>query len=393
MANVLSAYNPTFFAQEGLVALHKALGMAGRVYRGHDDSQSARQYGDTITIRVPGAFTAQDAPSSAQDINASSISLQLNIWKEVKFSLTDKELAFSQQRIINEHIVPAAYALADKIDQMVVDKWKDVPYQTSWTNTATVSDITTGFRAKMFANKVDFSNPAKLHCMLDGTIEGELLALQAFAQAQGSGAAGVETQMKGHIGQRYGFNFFANQNAPTVTSQAIADAVGANVGGSAIGATTMNVNGLTASASLKAGDIMVVTGHTQQYVVTADAAIDGTGAATVSFYGTPFVQGGGLESAVTASTVVTFTPTSGSGGTKNVSLAFHEGAFALGVAKLPDFMDGQGIRVSSILDEDTNLSLRARTWADGNNSKFYVALDILCGIKTLDGNKACRIVR
>lgn len=393
MANVLSAYNPTFFAQEGLVALHKALGMAGRVYRGHDDSQNSREYGDTITMRVPGSFVAQDAPSAAQDVNASSISMQLNIWKEVKFSLTDKELAFSQQRIINEHVVPAAYALADKIDQMVVAQWANVPYQTAWTNTATVADITTGFRAKMFGNKVDFSNPAKLHCMLDGTIEGELLALQAFAQAQGSGQAGVETQLRGHIGQRYGFNFFANQNAPTITSPTIADVTGANVGGSAIGATTMNVSGLSIAAALKAGDIMAVTGHTQQYTLAADATADGAGAATVTFYGSPFVQGGGLEAAVLAAAVVTFTLTAGSGGTKNLSLAFHEGAFALGVAKLPDFMDGQGIRVSSILDEDTNLSLRARTWADGNNSKFYVSLDILCGIKTLDGNKACRIVR
>jgi hypothetical protein len=41
----------------------------------------------------------------------------------------------------------------------------------------------------------------------------------------------------------------------------------------------------------------------------------------------------------------------------------------------------------------SRLALRARTWADGNNSKFYVAFDILFGLKTLDGNKAVRMRR
>ena len=83
----------------------------------------------------------------------------------------------------------------------------------------------------------------------------------------------------------------------------------------------------------------------------------------------------------------------GSGGTKDIGLAFHEGAFALAVAKLPDFMSGQGVLAHTATDPDSNLSLRARTWADGNNSKFYVAFDFLGGIKTIDGNKAVRLTR
>lgn len=396
MANVLSNYDPIFYAQEGLVALHKALGMAGRVYRGLDDSQSAREYGDTINIRVPGSFTAQDAPSTAQDINAANVSLKLNIWKEVKFALTDKELAFTQQRIIQEHVVPATYALADKIDQMLCARWVDVPWQSGWSSPAVVTDITTGFRKQLFNNKIDFSNPAKLHAMLDGSTEGDLLALQAFAQYQGSGDAGVATQMRGYLGQRYGFNFFANQNVPSVTSPTVADLAGAinNVAGYAAGATTISFDGVTISVTIPAGTIVQVTGHTQQYALTADAVVDGTGAvAAATIYGSPFVQGGGLEAAVADNTVVTLVLPAGSGGTKSVGLAFHEGAFALGVAKLPDFMDGQGVRVFTAVDEDTRLSLRARTWADGNNSKFNVAFDILAGILTIDPNKACRLPR
>lgn len=395
MSNVLAAYNPIFYANEALTALHNALGMARGVYRGLDDTNTGREKGDTITIRVPGAFTAQDAPSSAQDIGASNVSMVLNIWKEVKFALTDKELAFTQQQIIKEHVLPATYAIANKIDQLLFAEYVNVPWSSTWTNTALVADITTGFRKKMFLNKVNFDDPSKLHAMLDGATEGDLLALQAFSQYQGAGPQGVDTQVRGYLGQRYGFNFMASQNIPNVTSTTIADLAGAfnNGAGYAAGITTGNVDGMTVSVTIPAGSIMVVTGHTQQYVLTADLVLDGGGAGTATWYGTPFVKGGGLEAAVLDNAVVTFQLAAGSGGTKDIGMAFHEGAIALGVAKLPDFMNGQGVMASTATDPDSNLSIRCRTWADGNNSKYYIAFDFLGGVKTLDGNKACRLLR
>lgn len=391
--NALGAYNPIFYANEGLEALHKVLGMAGTVYRGLDDSNSGRQYGDTITMRVPASFVALDAPSAAQDTTTSSISLVLNIWKEVKIVLTDKELAFTQQRIVQEHVVPAMYALADKMDQLVFAEYVNVPWTSNWTSTATVADITTGFRKRMFLNKVPFNNPGKLHVALDATTEGDLLALSAFSQHQGAGPDGVNTQMNGYLGQRYGFNFFASQNVPTVTSGTVADLAGTITNNTSAGIKTMAVAALTISVTLPVGTIMQVSGHTQQYVLTTAMVVDGAGAGTAVFYGTPFVQGGGLEAAVVATQVVTFILAAGSGGTKDIGMAYHESAFALAVARLPDFMDGQGVRIHTATDADSRLSLRARTWADPNNSQFYIAYDILAGIKTLDGNKAVRLPR
>ena len=394
MANTLSSYNPIFYAQEAQTALEKALGLAGRVYRGYDDSSTARTRGNTIDITVPGAFSAQDAPSSAQDITASNVQITLGSHKEVKFTLSDKELAYSSERIINDHIRPAAYALADKIDQDIAALFKDVPWYTDFSAPAAVGDITTARRI-LFDNKVPLADEANMHFMASGQIEKELLDLQAFSQFQGAGQAGADTQMRGYLGTRYGFNFFANQNAPSVTSATVVDLAGAvnNGAGYAAGIKTMAVDGVSISAALKAGDIMVITGHTQQYVLTADATADGAGAiASLSFYGSPNVQGGGLEAAVVDNQVVTFVLSGGSGATKVNSLAFHRNAFALAMAKLPDFMDGQGVRVfATPVDAASRLSVRARTWSDPNNSKFYVALDCLYGVKTLDGNKAVRV--
>jgi hypothetical protein len=385
VSNTLSTYNPIFYAQEAILALHKALGMAARVYRGYDDSQSSRQYGDTISIRRPGVFTAQNAPSTAQAITASSIDLKLDQHKEVKFTLTDKELAYTSQRIIEEHITPAAYALADQIDQSLAGLYTGVPWITDFTAPAVVPDITAA-RARMFKNLVPQDNPAMLHAMVTGDVEGELLNIAAFTQHQGSGEAGVTAQMRGYLGSRYGINFFANQNVATHTSATVADVAGAinNGAGYAKGATTINFDGVTAAAEFKKGDVLTITGHTQRYVLTADftASSGAVTGATIE---------PGLEAAVVDDQVVTVTLSGGSGTTKAQNLFFHRDAFALGMARLPDFMDGQGVRVFSIADPVTNLSLRARTWADGDASSFYVALDCLYGFRVLDGNKAVRV--
>jgi hypothetical protein len=126
MANTLGVYNPIFYAQEALVQLEKALGMASRVYMGYDTERRAYGLGETINIRRPATFTVGDAPATAQDVTTETVSMTLDKWREVKFKLTDKELAFTGERIINDHIRPAAYALADDIDQKLIDLSYDI---------------------------------------------------------------------------------------------------------------------------------------------------------------------------------------------------------------------------------------------------------------------------
>ena len=390
MSNTLSSYDPIFYAQEALLQLEKALGLAGRVYRGYDDAGTRREYGSVVDIRIPGTFTAQNAPSSAQDITANKTQITLDQWKEVKFSLTDKELAYTNQRIIDEHIRPAAYALADNIDQALAALVDDIPWYFDWTGPAAVADVTKA-RQILFDNRVMISDESLMHFMVSGVIEKELLDLSAFTQWQGAGQQGVESQMRGYLGKRYGFNFFANQNTPSRTSAALADASGTVVGAHTIGTKALAVTAFTFGATIKKGDIVKITGHTQQYVVTADLVLDGAGAGTLAIFGSPFIQTGGIEAALAGGEVVTIERAGGAGATKVNSLAFHQNAFALAMAQLPDFMDGQGVKVfSTPVDPASRLSVRARTWADPGNSKFFVALDVLYGIKTLDANKAVR---
>ncbi len=378
MPNTLSVYDPLFYAQEAIIQLEKALGMSGRVHRGYD--KSPQQKGSTIQISRPSTFTAQDAPSSDQGISAGAVSIILDKWKEVKFSLTDKELTFTGEKIITDHIRPAAYALADNIDQALTNLYKFVPWYKVNSSPCAVADIT-GVQKTMFNNNVPEDENMK-HLMLSGTQREEFLNLAAFAQHQGAGDTGVESQRRGTLGMKYGFEIFANQNVQTHTAGVAADATGALVGDHVAGGETIAFDAVTAAGTFKAGDSFVIAGNSQRYVFTAaTVTADGGGAVTATGIYPALVQNYADNS------VITIIVQSGDQG-----LAFHRNAFALAMAPLSEMGNELGAKIATVTDPVSGLSIRSRVFYVGDSSVVKVALDVLYGVKTLDGNLACRLV-
>jgi len=356
--------------------------MAGRVHRGYDPNP--QQKGSVINITRPSVFEATEVNTSTggttQELTPENVSIKLDTWKEVKFGLTDKELTFTKEKIITDHITPAAYALADAIDLSLVGLYKKIPWKEAISSTPVVTDIT-GVRKALFNNKVPMND---LHFMVDGSVEAGLLALSAFATADGSGQAGIDTQLRGSLGTRYGFEFFANQNTPAHLSGTMADTAGALNADADKGATSIVIKSLTDNQTLKIGDIIKITGDAQQYVVTGDKTI--SGATTVAIY--PALAKKGLADAV-----VTVILPSGTGATKNQCLAFHRHAFALAMAPLSDMGGRLGAQIATVADPVTNLSIRSRLWYEGNTSTVKVALDALWGVQVLNPNLAVRAVQ
>ena len=383
MPNTLGVYNPVFFAQEALRQLEAVMGLANRVYMGYDEERRSFGLGETINIRRPSTFIAQNAPSAAQDVNTETVAVTLDKWKEVKFSLTDKELSFTRERIIRDHIRPAAVAIADNVDQTLAGLYVDIPWQYDVAATPSSADIT-GPRQILFDNKVPMSDPTMMHYMMDGSLEAAFLNLSGFTQQQGAGDAGVASQMRGNLGTKFGFQLFANQNTTSFTAGTgtlSADlAVDNSPSGYAAGSTTIHVDATTATTgTLKAGDTIKFAGHAQEYVLTANptfASNEGDLAISPA-----------LKSAVADGEVLTFKRYSGKQG-----LAFHKNAFTLVTAPLSELGNGRGAEIATINDPVTGLSIRSRIYYDGDNSKLNVALDILYGVKTLDQNMACRVV-
>lgn len=378
MANTLGVYNPTFYAQEALIQLEKALGLAGRVHRGYDEERRSFAKGETINIRRPSNFTVSNAPATAEDLATETVAITLDQWKEVKFKLSDKELAYTGERIVNDHIRPAAYALADNIDQALAAQYKNIPWHYDLSGTPVVADIT-GVRAVMFDNQVPVQDFGNVHYMINGSLEAGFLGLSAFSQSQGAGDQGVNTQLRGSLGTKFGAEVFANQNTPSHTPGVCADATGAIdlVAGYAAGTTTIHIDTVTDGGTVVAGDTFVIAGNTQRYSITAGATFTG-GEGDITFRP-------GLAAAVLDGAVVTISIDA-----HVANLMFHKNAFALAMAPLSEMGNELGAKIATITDPVSGLSLRSRMYYVGNSSEVHVAIDVLYGVQTLDENLGCR---
>lgn len=375
-------YDETFFAQEALIQLEKVLGMAGRIHRGYEQTPQTR--GSTVQIRRPASFTSTAMPATESDMATESVSVTLDKWEGVVFGLTDKDLTLSAPEIVTDHIRPAAYAIADKVDQTLAALYLDIPWVLAQTATPVLSDIA-AVRKMMMDNKVPLRDPSMLHGMIDSATELEYL--KGLATAGNIRETQGPALRDGSLGRLFGFDVFANQNTPVHTSGVSEDATGAvdfGAGTTAVyaaGVSAVHIDGLTDDGTLLKGDTFVFAGHSQRYVLTADSVESGTGDHDIAF-SPP------LKQAVDEDEVVTFTLT---GAAKSQNLYWHRNAFALATAPLSELgAEVGGARIRSISDPDSNLSLRARMWYDGDEAKVKVGLDILYGVKTLDPNLAVR---
>lgn len=377
MANTLGYYNPNFYAQEALIQLEKALGMAGRVHLGYDEERRSFDKGEYINIKKPSTFTVGDAPATKQDVTTESVQIQLAYWREVKFALTDKELAFTGERIINDHIRPAAYALADDIDQKMCILADDIPWFYDLAATTVVADVT-GPRKVMRDNAVPLQDQMNMHYMVDSQTEKGLLDLSAFTQQQGAGQDAVEAQRSGFLGRKYGYEFFANQNVQAHTKGTASTGTLAVVAATSKGATTIGLDAGAVTGTLVPGDTFVIAGNTQRYAIT-----NTTTAATNAFTGVTFTPALAADAAEDAVVTVSLDD-------HNQCLAFHRNAFALATAPLSDIGKNLGAKIAVVQDPVTGLALRSRLYYVGNSSEVHVALDVLYGVKTLDPNLAVR---
>jgi len=377
--NTLGVFNPIFYAQEALIILSNAMGMANRVHRGYETERRSFSRGQTISIARPSSFTAEDAPSTAQNIVTGTVDITLSNWKEVKFELTDKELAWTTERIIAEHITPAAIALAENVDDALCGLAKQVPwhYDLNATPGSVVADVT-GPRAVLFGNGVPMKDPRNLHFMVDGTMENGLLANSAFTTFNGAGSEGQSSQITGALGQRFGMGFFANQNVASHTKGTASTGTLAVNGTPALGATTINLDAVSVTGTLVPGDTFVIAGNTQRYAITNTVTAGSNAFAAVTF--TP-----GLAAAPSDDAVVTVSLDN-----HTMNLAFHRNFAALAMAPLPEMGNELGAKVQTVTDPITGLSIRSRIFYVGDTSTVKVALDILYGYKLLDGNLAVR---
>lgn len=398
MANVLGNYNVTFFANEALVQLYKALGMAGRVHRGAEAERNGagRELGDTINMKRPSHFTAAQhvagTGTTAQDLVGQNVSMSLDQHQEVKFKITDRELAYTSEKIINDHIKPAAYALADKIDNDLLSLGAKVGPKSFISGTASSSFIT-GPRKTLRGNNVPMDS---IHYAIDTGLEAAFLDMDIFHRADSAGPGiNQEALLRGSLGVRFGVETFVTQNAdvagPTMASTVTASAATGDEAFTVNGAVAPNVASIvlaggTGTETVSVGDTFTVAGDETTYILTGAGTVS-SGALTIAFYPA-------LRKAAGNGVVVTFNNLNAIEEAANVrNLMFHRNAFALAFAPLPRTGDGRGADIETVVDEVSGVAVRARMYYDGDTATNFVALDALYGMQVLDGQMATQVIR
>src|SRR5574343_1424724 len=142
MSNELTGYIPLLIAQEALKQLKKNLGLVGRVYRGYDDERKTYEYGDVMKIRRPANLVTQEGGNGTiQDLKSEYLQLPMTIYREVKFGVTDREIAQGGKRIIDEHIPPAAYAISSYVNSSLSSLYQSVPWSYNESSSFGTTDI------------------------------------------------------------------------------------------------------------------------------------------------------------------------------------------------------------------------------------------------------------
>lgn len=137
MANTL--LTPSIIAEQALATLYESTVMAQLVHRDYEN-EFARKVGDTITVRKPAVFTANEfnrtSGITVQDATETGFPISLNHFADVSFAVTSEDMALKIEDFEGQLLGPAMEAISQKIDRDLLALRDDI--------TQVVGDGTTG---------------------------------------------------------------------------------------------------------------------------------------------------------------------------------------------------------------------------------------------------------
>lgn len=204
MANTF--LTPDIIAKEALMVLRNNAVMPNLVYRDYE-SEFVAGRGDTITIRKPATFTANDFDGTitVQNASESSVSLVLNKWPDCSFEVTSKELTLDIADFSQQLLVPAMQTIIDHIDNSIL----------ALGATATEVDGTANVRADIVnARKILTANAAPLterNLVYGSDFEASMLMDDMFITADKVGDEGTALR-EASLGRKFGLDMYVDQN-------------------------------------------------------------------------------------------------------------------------------------------------------------------------------------
>lgn len=360
MANTL--LTPSIVAKEALMVLESNLTMVPLVHA--DYSSEFAQVGDTVTIRKPAKFVAQNftGTTSVQDITEGSVAVKMDRFRDVTANVTSKQMTLDIKDFSAQVIEPAMRSLAQAVDTDLLT----VGVENAGTSVSATSSPTNLADIASLAKVLDLNKVPVSERRLILRPEHKYSYIITDNMSKVSYAGDNEALRRYEIGNIYGFDSFMSQNAPycaaATSGTATAYKVTATAGQSTVALSDLN----SASATIKEGDTFILDGY--MYRFTEDKT--GSSSAIASI---------GIDQPIHKS----FTAAAATPIKKSHSLAFHRNGIALVHRPLALPMDGS--RSAYARNED-GLSIRVVFDYNSSTKTDTVSFDILYGVKALDEN-------
>jgi len=362
-------------ARQALPQLIENLVFPNLCYR--DFSEDFHDLGDTVKVRRPSVFTAEEFDAEAgvnyQDLSDDTVDVSLDHIATVDARASAIESATGIDDLNRVFIEPAAAALAEKINADGLKLYKDVAAHTGIAG-ETPKDLAdlAAVRRMLNMNKVPSYGRA---AVWDPEADTLLAQLPALVNAEKSGSS--EALREGAIGRVYGMDNYMSQ---AVCRHTVGTAIseGCTLVLSAEAKPGENCLQLSGGAgnTLVAGDILMIDGVS--YAVARDCAF-AENAAEVYVVG-------GVKAGHASGAAVSYVGGNGVNEYTN-NLAFHPMAFAYVTRPLIN-PDGQG--VASYVTNYNGISLRVTKGYDQKFKRSIYSMDVLYGFKTVYPELAVR---
>lgn len=360
---------PKIIAKESLRQFESNTVMPGLVYRDYASEFTAAKRGDTISIRKPTTFEAQDFAGNinVQNIKEQGVTLTLDQHLDVSTSVDSKEWTLSLDDFSNRVILPAMIALNEKVDRYLCSLYRQFNQVvgTPGTQPTSIADL---------ANLDKAMNEARIpvrgrRVVVSPSTKASLMSIAEVVRADARGDDGTALR-EASMGRIMGMDCYMDQNIcshTAGTAQAVT-ALAIN-GNTDAGKDTISVKGGSGTETLLAGDVFTVAGASGSYTVVEDAtAVAGAfNAVRIS----PAVPAGGFADGAAITLEKSHV----------ANIAFVREAIALAVVPLEM---PQGATDNAYTASYNGLSIRVVQGYDINTKTDTISFDMLLGAKVID---------
>jgi len=390
--------------RKALEILENNLVISRNVNRQYDDSFAVEgaKIGSTLRIRLPDrALVTDGAALQVQDDNEQYTTLTVASQKHIGVNFTSAELTMQLDDFAERVLKPRVSQLAASVDADVANAYKNI-FQSVGTPGTTPATSLVLLQAQQKLNESAAGmapryatvNPAANAGLVEG-MKGlfnpvDTVSRQFKNGMMGQGVLGFdEINMSQSIVQH------------TTGSRSTSDTILVNGAVSTQGASTINIDGGTGSATINAGDVFTIagvyavnpqtrqsTGSLQQFVCTATATASSGAWTSVAISPAIYTSTNALatvDSFPADNAAVTFVGTASTQYPQN--LVYHKDAITLATA---DLLLPQGVDMAS-RQVHNGISLRVVRQYDINNDRMPCRIDVLYGYSAIRPPMACRL--